>query len=220
MIENAAAVLRDIEVGKSVAIVVADGHALAVAAGSDAGFFGYIGERSVAIVSIESVAQRRIGIVKIAFAAVDQINVHPSVVVVVEKSAACAGGLGQIFLRRLARGVFPGDATRRGRNFLEGIKRSRAMREQDATSRENEPLAIEHIPAEICGEEMRSWMWKREARSSLRCFSTGTSVLDFLLRFGLGFSRGSLPRQLLVEWQTRASPSSLRPVRVYAMASK
>ena len=64
VIEDAAAVLRDVEVGEAVAVVVADRDAHAVAAAGDAGLFGHVGECAVAIVAIERVAQRAGGVVR------------------------------------------------------------------------------------------------------------------------------------------------------------
>src|SRR5205823_1740939 len=57
--------------------------------------------------------------VKIAGAAVDQINVHPAVVVVIEKCAAGALGFGQIHLRRKAGYVAEVNAAGCGRDLLE-----------------------------------------------------------------------------------------------------
>src|SRR5215475_12318993 len=57
VIQNAAAVLSDVDVGETVAVVVADGNTLSVAAGDDTGFLRNIGESAVAIVLIEGVAQ-------------------------------------------------------------------------------------------------------------------------------------------------------------------
>ena len=64
VIQDASAVLRNVQIRKAVAIVVADGHALAISAGRDAGFLGHIGEGAVAIVAIESVAQGGSGVKK------------------------------------------------------------------------------------------------------------------------------------------------------------
>jgi hypothetical protein len=109
VVQDASSILRHIQIGKTVAVIVAHGDALPVAAGSHARLLRDVGEGSIAIVAIERVAQGRIGIVEVALAAVDEIDVHPSVVVVIEKGAACPGGFRQVFLRRLAGGVYPGD---------------------------------------------------------------------------------------------------------------
>ena len=53
----------------------------------------------LSIVAVERVAQRMRWVVEIALAAVDQINVHPAVVVIIEKSAARAAGFWQKFFR-------------------------------------------------------------------------------------------------------------------------
>ena len=121
MIEDASTILSDVEIGKAVSIVIAHGYALAIAAGSHASFYGYVSESSVAIILVQRITQGRIGIEKITVPAVDQVNVHPTVIVIVEESATCARGLWQVFLRRLPRGVLPGNATRCWKNFFEGI---------------------------------------------------------------------------------------------------
>src|ERR1700719_1350408 len=90
VIQNAAPVLRHIEIGESVAIIVADGNTLTVSARGYASLFGDVRESAVAVVSIQSVPQWRIGRVKIALAAVDEIDVHPAVVVVIQERAAGA----------------------------------------------------------------------------------------------------------------------------------
>src|SRR5260221_6214575 len=90
VIKDAAAVLRDIKIRKTVAVVVPNRDALAKAARGHTGFFSYVGERAVAIVPIQSVSQRQVRIEKIALAAVYQGDVHPAVVVIIQKCAACS----------------------------------------------------------------------------------------------------------------------------------
>ena len=70
VIQNASPVLRNVDVREAVAIVVADSDPLAVASARHAGFFCYVGKCSVSIIVIQRVAQRRTGVVEIAFAAV------------------------------------------------------------------------------------------------------------------------------------------------------
>src|SRR5439155_26009911 len=118
-VENAAAILRDVQIGKAVAIVITDSNTHTVAASSHTGFFGDIDERSVAVIFIECVAQRRIGIEEIAFTTVDEVNVHPSVVVVVQEGTACAGSFRKIVFRRTPVYVSPGNSGFSGRNFFE-----------------------------------------------------------------------------------------------------
>ncbi len=66
VIKNASAILSDVNIRETVAIEVANGHSLAVAAAGDASFFGYIAKSSIAIVLVERVTQRRIRIEEIA----------------------------------------------------------------------------------------------------------------------------------------------------------
>src|SRR5258708_10465657 len=53
VVQDAAAVLRDVQIRKAVAIVISDGGAHAVAAASDAGLVGDVGEGSIAIVAVK-----------------------------------------------------------------------------------------------------------------------------------------------------------------------
>src|ERR1700691_5528439 len=120
VIEDAVRVLRDVEVGETVAIVIADSDAHAVGVTRDAGFFGHVGESAVAIIAIECVAQGLRRSVEIAGAAVDEIDVHPAVVVVVEEAAAGADGFGEIPFGRSAVAVRPVDFGGGRRHFFKG----------------------------------------------------------------------------------------------------
>ena len=113
MIQNAFAVLSYIDVGEVIAVIVADCHSHSVAVRTDAGLLGYIRESAIAIVAIKRVSQWARRIVEITFAAVDQVNIHPAVIVVIEKGAAGSRGLRQILLRRFPCSVDPGYATYR-----------------------------------------------------------------------------------------------------------
>ncbi len=119
-IEDAATVLRDVEIGEAVGVVVAYSDAHAIAAAGDASFLCDVGEGAVAIVVVEGVAEGNGRSPKIAGAAVDQIDVDPAVVVVVEEGAAGAGGFGEIFLEGVATGVDEIYAGSGGENFGEG----------------------------------------------------------------------------------------------------
>src|SRR6202011_2253061 len=91
VIKDAAAILGDVQVRKPVAVEIPDRDAVAKAARPYTSFFRYVRKCSVAIVFIQRVAQRGIGSVEIALAAVDQINVHPAIVIVVQERAAGTG---------------------------------------------------------------------------------------------------------------------------------
>ena len=118
MIENAAAVLRDVHIGPAVGIVVPHSYTHAIASGGDAGLFGDLRECPVAIVAVEGIAEGWIRGEKIALAAVHQIDVHPAIVVVVQKGATRAGGLGQEVIRRTAVLMTPGESAGRRGHFL------------------------------------------------------------------------------------------------------
>ena len=90
-IENAAAVLRDVEIGEAIGVVVADRDTHAVASTGHPGFFRHIGEGAVAVVVVEGIAERTGRREDVALPAVDQVDVHPSIVVVIEDRATGAG---------------------------------------------------------------------------------------------------------------------------------
>src|SRR6185369_8792774 len=97
--EDVHAVIRDVQVLETVAIKVRRGSAhseVAHLATRDAGFVSYISESAVAVVAVESVLDRSLGSVKIRWAAVDQIDIHPTIVIKIEEQATSAARLGQV----------------------------------------------------------------------------------------------------------------------------
>src|SRR5450631_406725 len=163
VIENAALVLRNVEVGKAVAVVVARRHPHAVAAAGHTGLFGHVGERAVMIVAIQSVPQGVRRIVKIAFPAVDQINIHPAVIVVIEKRTAGSARFRQVLFRRLARRVYPPDTAARRWDLFESVRESgrRTFQQRDfykwpATGKEREILQEATSREQHCVSERAS----------------------------------------------------------------
>src|SRR5580692_2377915 len=70
------------------------------------------------------------GVIEVATATIDQINVHPAVIVVVKEGAACANSFRQVHFWRTPVGVNPRNAASGRRNFLES--RRGAGRQQSA----------------------------------------------------------------------------------------
>src|SRR5437868_1869981 len=64
---------------------------------------------------------------QITLPAVDQVDVHPSIVVVIQKGATCAGGFRQIVFWRAAIHVAPTDTTRGGSYFFKQRPVSRLL---------------------------------------------------------------------------------------------
>ena len=108
VVENAVLILREKQVGESVSVVVSDRHTHAVGIARDACGQGYVGERAIAIVAVKSVAQWFWRRIEVRWAAVHEVDIHPTVIVVVEKSAACTHGLRQVHVGRLPARVHPG----------------------------------------------------------------------------------------------------------------
>src|SRR5580704_10733592 len=86
VVKNVAAVLGDVDILEAVAVIVSNRHALTVSTSANSCLGSHVGKCPVSVIAIQSIAKRRIGIEEIAFAAVDQINVHPAIIVVVEES--------------------------------------------------------------------------------------------------------------------------------------
>src|SRR5208282_1382151 len=57
MVKNAAAVLRDVQIGIAVTIVIANGYTLPETTCADACFLGHIGKGSVTIIFVQGIAQ-------------------------------------------------------------------------------------------------------------------------------------------------------------------
>src|SRR4029077_9719827 len=78
-----------------------------------------LGERSIPVVLEKRVAQRRLRIIKIAAPAVDQVDVHPAVIVVVEKCEARSVSFRKVVRIRSHVYVYPGNSALRSCNLLE-----------------------------------------------------------------------------------------------------
>ena len=124
-IQNVSSVIRHVDVWQTVAVVVANGNAHPVTSASNPGLLRDIGEGPVSIVAVERIAERLWGIIKVALPAVDEIYVHPSVVVVVKKSAPRATALRQILHPRFSGGVYPMNPAAGRGDFFEERSRSR-----------------------------------------------------------------------------------------------
>ena len=116
-IKDTAVVAGYEKVGIAVAVVVPDSDAHTVTCVAYSGFYGHVSEGSVAVVPIERVAQRCGRREKIAGAAVHQENVHPTVVVEIEKGTSSACGFRQVVGGGPPTRVCPGYARMRGRDW-------------------------------------------------------------------------------------------------------
>ena len=140
-VQNAAPVLRDVKIGKTIAVIVAHGCTHAIAATGDAGLFGHVRECAVAVIAVKGVAQRLGRSKYVALAAVHQVDVHPAVVVIVEESATRASRLGQIFFGRKTGGVRPGNAAGGGRDFNKWVRSGLGCCREPRDSREKQTSA-------------------------------------------------------------------------------
>ena len=91
--------MRHQEIGPAVAIVISNGRTHPVPTAGDAGLCGDVCEGSVPVVLVKRVAQRGIWVKKITLPAVDQVNVHPAVVVIIDERTPGTHGFGQVHFR-------------------------------------------------------------------------------------------------------------------------
>src|SRR5207249_489644 len=85
LVKNAASVGCDENIRPPVVVVVADGNTHSEGSARHARFLGHIGECAIAIVLVKRIAERLGRRPEIAWPAVHQVNIHPSVVVEVEE---------------------------------------------------------------------------------------------------------------------------------------
>ena len=93
---------RHVQIGPAIVVVVGGASAHAVPGVHDTRGCGDILERSVAAVSIQAIACRRVNLRIDERSSVDQEEVHPAVLVVVEEEPAAAHDLEQMTLGRAA----------------------------------------------------------------------------------------------------------------------
>src|SRR5579864_5224137 len=86
VVQDAVGILRDIQIRKAVSLIIPNRHAHAIRISRHTRFLRYISERAIAIVVVKSITQWWRGLVEIAGPAVYEVNVHPPVIVVINKS--------------------------------------------------------------------------------------------------------------------------------------
>src|SRR5215831_6503626 len=117
-VQNAALILGHVQIGKAIAVEIAYSDTYSIAAAGYPSLFRYISERAIAVVRVESVAKRRLWSVEGTGVVIDHVDVHPAIVVVIQKRAARSGSFRQVVVLGPAVYVLPGDTAFRGRNFF------------------------------------------------------------------------------------------------------
>ena len=107
-VEAVLAEVGDKDVGPAVVVKVANGHTEAPAVVGHAGLRGHVGKRSVVVVMEERGVRRR-GLAgeRVIGRAIDEVDVEPAVVVVVDKAHAGAVGLQDVLFGAGAHHVLP-----------------------------------------------------------------------------------------------------------------
>jgi len=100
VIEDILAVVRDVQILEAIVVIVADTHALAPAGMREAGFLSDIGEGAVVVVAVEMIRGSFVrSEAAVELCAVDDEDVGPAVVIVIEDRDASAGGFDNVFFR-------------------------------------------------------------------------------------------------------------------------
>ena len=99
----------DVDVGIAVVVIIGDGTAESIHFNRESRRFGYVGEGAVFIVVVEG-GEGLAGTMAGPIHGVDQQDVLPPVIVVVEEADAAAHGFGEVLFSECAAVVFEVDA--------------------------------------------------------------------------------------------------------------
>src|SRR5206468_2381850 len=113
------AVRGDKEIWPAIVVVIAHRDAHAEGAARHSRLLRDVGKSSITVVLVECIAQRFGRVVEIGRAAIDQIEIHPAVVVVVQKRDTGTERLREEVLLRYGVLVDPSDAALRRRHLYE-----------------------------------------------------------------------------------------------------
>ena len=99
VIKNIAAITCDIEIDPAIAVIIGSGDAHTKTGSSHSCFVGDVSESAVMIIMVEGVLQRGRRCKEIRWSTVDQINIHPTVVVIIQKGTTGADRFRQVSVR-------------------------------------------------------------------------------------------------------------------------
>ncbi len=148
LVEDAVTVGRDKNIRPTIVVVIAHGHAHPKCSPAHPRLFGNIRKRAVAIILIQRVADRPGRLIEVRRTAVDQINIHPSIVIEIQKGASRPQRLGKIALGRHRVIMHPCNAAGRRGNFFEQRTRWSAGLHKAASTRL--PRPAEDLTARHC----------------------------------------------------------------------
>src|SRR5205085_3917679 len=128
LIMNAVTVCSYEHIGPAVVIEITYSDAHAKDSATHARFLRYVSKCTVPIILVERVSNRFGGLPEIAGSAVDEVDVHPAVVIVIEESASRTQGFGQVTVVGQCVLVHPLDAASGCRHFRKQWLRLRGGR--------------------------------------------------------------------------------------------
>ena len=99
MVKNIAPVIRHVDVCEAVAVVIGGGHSHAEFSGCYSGLVRDICESPVVVIVIKRILERRGRRIEIGNSAIDEIDVHPPIIVIVKEGASRADCLRQVAFR-------------------------------------------------------------------------------------------------------------------------
>jgi len=181
-IERVAPVVGDEDVAVAVVLDVADDAGHPVAAVATSGRVGHVAEGAVAVVAIKMIADAdmsifgRLIVQSLQVAAIDQVEIQPAVLVVVEEGASGAGRLDDVAHLRVSEAVLKADAGGRG-NIDEdrqvgrlGLRRGKRRRRADINRGKGRDERARHPPARPAHRRM-GFIRKKPTASRLRALS-------------------------------------------------
>src|SRR5215471_17137327 len=115
VVQAVLSVVGDIEVFPAVVVVVADANALSPARSGEAGLVGNVGECAVVVIAVEVIGRGLAAGKAFESGSIDQENVWPAIVVVVDDANAGAGSFDDVLL-----GIDAAEDVRRRQSGLAG----------------------------------------------------------------------------------------------------
>src|SRR5215471_2423976 len=108
-IQDTPAVGRYKDVWIAIVVIVTHGHPHSESAASHARLFRDVSKGAVPVVLAQRVPDRFRGFIEVASPAIHQVDIHPPVIIIIQKGAAGTHSFGQVSFRRKCVVVYPGD---------------------------------------------------------------------------------------------------------------
>ena len=154
-VENSAIEIGNVKIFPAVVVVVADGYAESPAAMCDSGFRRHVMERAIVIIAVKLAGMAFAGVNIFDGRSVDEVNIHPAIVVVIENGNPAAHRVHDVALVDCSAGQMEVDTRRSShvgkrnsfgrRSWVGGLRLSgQHLRESQQKEEEGDPEAAHH----------------------------------------------------------------------------